>query len=74
MVATFTESLDMVISTLENWNRANTGNIKPVIADIATVGAERGKRIDLSRHDYILCYETAHNLSLIHISEPTRPY
>lgn len=61
MVATFTESLDMVVSTLDEWNRANTGNIKPVIADIATVGAERGKRIDLSRHDYILCYETAHN-------------
>ena len=61
MVATFTESLDMVISTLNDWNRANTSNIKPVIAAIATLVPERGKRIDLSRHDYILCYETAHN-------------
>ena len=61
MVATFTESLDMVINTLNDWNRGNTGNIKPIIDDIATTVGERGKRIDLSRHDYVLCYETAHN-------------
>lgn len=29
--------------------------------DIAETGAERGKRLDLGRSDYILCYETAHN-------------
>jgi len=61
MVATFTESLDKVINVLDDWNRANTDNFKPVIADIATIAPERGKRLDLSRHDYVLCYETAHN-------------
>ena len=61
MVATFTESLDKVINVLDDWNRANTDNFKPVIADIASIAPERGKRLDLSRHDYVLCYETAHN-------------
>lgn len=61
MVATYTESLDKVISVLDDWNRANTGNIKPIITDIATIAPERGKRLDLKRHDYVLCYETAHN-------------
>ena len=61
MVATFTESLDKVVSVLDDWNRGNTDNFKPVITDIATIAPERGKRLDLSRHDYILCYETAHN-------------
>ncbi len=70
MVATFKEPLDAVIdilkadhdaSTALGWNRANTDNIKPVILDIASEGPERGKRLDLQRHDYILCYETALN-------------
>lgn len=61
MVATWTEALDVVIATLEGWNRANTDNIKPVIADIATVSPERGKRLDMKKSDYVLCYETAHN-------------
>jgi|TARA_R100000005_G_C4930551_1_gene159745 hypothetical protein len=61
MTATYTEPLDSVINILGDWNRANTDNIKPVIIDIANEGPERGKRLDLQRHDYILCYETAHN-------------
>ena len=61
MVATYMESLDKVILVLDDWNRANTSNIKPIVTDIATISPERGKRIDLKRHDYVLCYETAHN-------------
>lgn len=61
MVATWTEGIDSVISVLGDWNRGNTNNIKPIIQDIASVGPERGKRQDLSRHDYILVFETAHN-------------
>jgi len=68
MVATFKEPLETVIDLLKanhdsgtgtGWNRANTDNVKPVIVDIANETPERGKRIDLQRHDYILCYETA---------------
>ena len=55
------EALDIVIEKLEAWNRANTSNIKPVIADIATIAPERGKRQDLQRADFVLVYETAHN-------------
>ena len=54
------EALDIVIEKLEAWNRANTSNIKPVIADIATIAPERGKRQDLQRSDFVLVYETAH--------------
>ena len=70
MTATWKEPLDTVIdilkadydsSTKKGWNRADTDNIKPVILDIASEGPERGKRLDLQRHDYILCYETALN-------------
>jgi hypothetical protein len=70
MVATYKEPLNTVIdlltanfdnSTNTGWNRANTENIKPIILDIASDGPERGKRLDLQRHDYILCYETALN-------------
>jgi len=61
MVATWTEGLDVVIAVLEDWNRANTNNIKPVIADIASVNPERGKRLDMKKSDYVMCYETAHN-------------
>ena len=61
MVATFTEPLDSVLNVLKTWTRGNTDNIKPVIIDIADEKPERGKRLDLGRHDYVLCYETAHN-------------
>ena len=55
------EALAIVIEKLEAWNRDNTSNIKPVIADIATIAPERGKRQDLQRSDFVLVYETAHN-------------
>ena len=61
MTATYTEGLDSIITVLGDWTRANTDNIKPVILDIANEGPERGKRLDLGRHDYVLCYETAHS-------------
>ena len=62
MVATWTEGLDVIINLFkDDWNRANTGNYRPVVIDIADVSPERGKRIDLQKSDYVLCYETAHN-------------
>ena len=62
MVATFLEGIDVLINTLStNWNRGNTNNFKPIIIDIADTGAERGKRLDLANHDYVLVFETAHN-------------
>ena len=62
MVATWTESLDVVIGLFQTeWNRANTSNIRPIVLDIADTSPERGKRLDFQRHDYVLCYETAHN-------------
>ena len=62
MVATQTEGIDTVLNLFtQNWNRGNTDNIKPVIIDIADVGAERGKRLDLTNSDYVMVFETAHN-------------
>jgi hypothetical protein len=62
MVATWKEPLNTVIDILkDDWNRANSDNIKPIILDIADEGPERGKRLDLQRSDFILCYETALN-------------
>ena len=62
MVATFKEGINVVIDVLnDNWNRGNTNNFKPVIIDIADTGAERGKRLDLDRTDFVLVFETAHN-------------
>ena len=62
MVATFKEGLDVIIDNFkDNWNRANTDNIKPIIIDIADVSPERGKRINLQNSDYVLVFETAHN-------------
>ena len=59
------EGIDVVMDVLsDNWNRANTTNYKPVIIDIADIGAERGKRIDLDRSDYVMVFETAHNEEL----------
>jgi hypothetical protein len=62
MVATWTEGLDVIINLFkDDWNRGNTGNYRPVIIDIADTSPERGKRIDLQKSDFVLCYETAHN-------------
>ena len=61
MAATWNEAIDTVVSILDGWNRANTDNIKPVVLDIASEGPERGKRLDLSRSDFVLVYVTAHN-------------
>ena len=75
MVATWKEALDVVIDIIkDDWNRANTSNIKPVILDIADEGPERGKRLDLSRHDYVLCYETAHRFVLQFRDNPRQHY
>jgi hypothetical protein len=70
MTADWKEPLQTVVDLLKadydsvaktGWNRANTDNVKPIVLDIASDGPERGKRLDLQRHDYILCYETALN-------------
>tara|TARA_R100001082_G_scaffold111219_1_gene94129 strand:- start:735 stop:1184 length:450 start_codon:yes stop_codon:yes gene_type:complete len=62
MVATWTETIPLVKGLLDDgWNRGNTNNIKPIIQDIAEIAPERGKRLDLNKHDYVLIYETAHN-------------
>ena len=45
----------------DNWNRGNTDQRTPVIEDITTVEAGRGKRLDLTSKDAILLYETVHN-------------
>ena len=62
MVATWKESVDVLVDLFKSdWLRANTNNIQPVVIDIADDRGERGKRLDLGRHDYVLLYETAHN-------------
>ena len=62
MVATFKEGIDVVVDLFkDDWNRANTDNYKPVIVDIADIGPEHGKRLDLQESDYVLVFETAHN-------------
>jgi|TARA_Y100000004_G_scaffold101752_1_gene114071 ribosomal protein S18 len=62
MTATWLEGLDVLLDVLKtNWNRGNTNNYKPIVIDIAEIGAERGKRLDMKNHDYILVFETAHN-------------
>lgn len=56
------ESVELMKSILDtNWNRANTGQRKPVIMDITTLDPGRGKRFDLNRSDGVFLYETAHN-------------
>ena len=43
MVATWKEGTDVVIDIFkDNWNRANTSNVRPVIIDIADTSPERG--------------------------------
>lgn len=62
MTATWLESIPLLESLFDtDWNRANTGQRKPVIADITTVDPGRGKRLDIQRQDAVLFYETAHN-------------
>lgn len=65
MTATWKEGINSLVDIFtDGWTRANTDNIKPVVLDIASVGPERGKRLDLQRSDYVLIYETAHNEEL----------
>ena len=61
MVSAALESVPAMLAVLDDWNRGNTDNLKPIIQDIAEVTPERGKRIDLQKNDYVLLYETAHN-------------
>ena len=62
MVATWKEGINALVDIFKDgWTRANTDNIKPIVLDIADIGPERGKRLDLQRSDYVLIYETAHN-------------
>ena len=62
MVATRLESIPLLEKLFkDDWNRANTNQRTPVIADITTIEPGRGKRLDLTRQDAILFYETAHN-------------
>tara|TARA_R110002020_G_scaffold118792_6_gene271389 strand:- start:22604 stop:23053 length:450 start_codon:yes stop_codon:yes gene_type:complete len=62
VTATWLESIPLLESLFDtDWNRANTGQRKPVIADITTVDPGRGKRLDIQRQDAVLFYETAHN-------------
>ena len=57
-----TEAIPLLKSILDtNWNRGNTNQRKPVIQDITTIDAGRGKRFDLGRSDAVFLYETAHS-------------
>ena len=56
-----TEAIPLIQSILDtNWNRGNTNQRKPVIQDITTVDAGKGKRFNLGRSDAVFLYETAH--------------
>jgi|TARA_R110000824_G_scaffold401184_1_gene611203 hypothetical protein len=62
MVATHKEAMDVIIDLFQDsWNRGNSDNIKPIVVDIASTDPERGKRIDMKKHDYVMVFETAHN-------------
>jgi hypothetical protein len=62
MTATWKETIPLLVDTLTSgWVRGNTDNVKPVIIDISEVTPDKGKRLDLNKHDYVLIYETAHN-------------
>jgi hypothetical protein len=55
------ESVELLKGLFDDgWNRSSTLQRKPTIQDITTV-APGGKRLDLSRADAIVLYETAHN-------------
>ena len=56
------ESVELIKNILTTgWNRGNTSQHTPVIEDITTVEAGRGKRLNLTSKDAILLYETVHN-------------
>jgi len=56
------ESIELIKDILTTgWNRGNTDQQTPIIEDITTVEAGRGKRLDLTNKDAILLYETVHN-------------
>ncbi len=56
------ESIELIKGIFsDNWNRANTSQRKPIIEDITTVEAGRGKRFDLTNKDAVYLYETVHN-------------
>lgn len=56
------ESVELIKKILsDGWNRGNTDQHTPIIEDITTVEAARGKRLDLTSKDAILLYETVHN-------------
>ncbi len=56
------ESVELIKDILtKGWNRGNTNQRKPIIEDITTVEAGRGKRFDLTNKDAIYLYETVHN-------------
>jgi len=62
MTATWQESIPLLKSLFsDGWNRANTSQRKPVIDDITNIEPGKGKRLDLTRQDAVLFYETAHN-------------
>ncbi len=62
MVATWKESVEIMVDLFQDdWNRGNTSNYRPVVIDITTTEPEKGKRLDLQSHDFVLLYETAHN-------------
>ena len=62
MVATWKESVEIMVDLFQDdWNRGNTSNYRPVVIDITTTDPEKGKRLDLQNHDFVLLYETAHN-------------
>ncbi|MAA64948.1 MAG: hypothetical protein CL581_09260 [Alteromonadaceae bacterium] len=56
------ESVELIKDILtKGWNRGNTNQRTPIIEDITTVEAGRGKRFDLTNKDAIYLYETVHN-------------
>jgi len=56
------ESVELIKGIITaGWNRANTDQRTPIVEDITTVEAGRGKRLDLTNKDAILLYETVHN-------------
>ena len=56
------ESVELIKDVLtKGWNRGNTSQRTPIIEDITTVEAGRGKRVDLTNKDAIFLYETVHN-------------
>tara|TARA_R100001510_G_C7454076_1_gene77585 strand:- start:13 stop:453 length:441 start_codon:yes stop_codon:yes gene_type:complete len=56
------ESVELIKKILsDGWNRGNTDQRTPIIEDITTAEAGRGKRFSLANKDAIYLYETVHN-------------